>query len=175
MHGLKNSYINSFTFISHFSQQAYGCDVYAFMVVMMKKSVQLQPKTVFCFAFLCDCATLVEDVEFLLPITFLLGFIEFRLVVSEEKSKMYQPIRGEGGHLVFTIRPNHKNLVEDDEILLPVRFRCIALSGFRAAILFFRSAPKNTNLAEDVKSLLPVKFPWILFSGFRREVENVKR
>ena len=37
-----NSYINSFIFISHFSQQASCCDVYAFMVVMMKKCGKLQ-------------------------------------------------------------------------------------------------------------------------------------
>ena len=32
---------------------------------------------------------------------FLSSFVEFRLVVSEEKSKMSQPIRGQGRHLVF--------------------------------------------------------------------------
>ena len=42
MYGLKNSYINSFIFISHFSPQASWCDVYAFMVVTMKKSDKLQ-------------------------------------------------------------------------------------------------------------------------------------
>ena len=42
MYGLKNSYINSFIFISHFSPQASWCDVYAFMVVTMKKSGKLQ-------------------------------------------------------------------------------------------------------------------------------------
>ena len=42
MYGLKNSYINSFIFICHFSPQASWCDVYAFMVVTMKKSGNLQ-------------------------------------------------------------------------------------------------------------------------------------
>ena len=42
MYGLKNSYINSFIFISHFFTQASWCDVYAFMVVTMKKSGKLQ-------------------------------------------------------------------------------------------------------------------------------------
>ena len=32
---------------------------------------------------------------------FLSIFVEFRSAVSEEKSKMSQPIRGQGGHLVF--------------------------------------------------------------------------
>ena len=44
MQGLQNSYIDSFIFISHFSQQASCCDVhvYAFMVVTMKKWDKLQ-------------------------------------------------------------------------------------------------------------------------------------
>ena len=36
---------------------------------------------------------------------------------------MSQPIRGQGGHLVFPIDPINTNLVEDVEILLPVKFR----------------------------------------------------
>ena len=43
---------------------------------------------------------------------------------------MSQPIRGQGGHLVFPIRPKNTNLVEDVEILLPVKFRVIPFSGF---------------------------------------------
>ena len=35
---------------------------------------------------------------------------------------MFQPIRGQGGHLVFPISPKNTNLVEDVEILLPVKF-----------------------------------------------------
>ena len=42
MYGLKNSYINSFIFISHFSPHAFWCDVYASMVVTMEKSGKLQ-------------------------------------------------------------------------------------------------------------------------------------
>ena len=53
---------------------------------------------------------------------FLSSFVEFRSAVSEEKSKMSQPIRGQGGHLVFPIGPINTNLVEDVEILLPVKF-----------------------------------------------------
>ena len=45
MHGLKILYINSFIFISHFSQKASCCDFYAFMVVTMKKSGKLQLET----------------------------------------------------------------------------------------------------------------------------------
>ena len=92
---------------------------------------------------------------------------------------MSQPIRGQGGHLVFPIGPKNTNLVDDVEILLPVKFRWILFSGFRgevenvrAAILFFQSARKK-NFVEDIEILLPVKFRWIPFSGFREEVENV--
>ena len=50
------------------------------------------------------------------------SFIEFRSAVSEEKSKMSQPIRGQDGHLVYLIGPKNTNLVEGVEILLPVKF-----------------------------------------------------
>ena len=36
---------------------------------------------------------------------------------------MSQQIRGEGGNLVFPIGPKNTNLLEDVEILLPVKFR----------------------------------------------------
>ena len=36
---------------------------------------------------------------------------------------MSQPIRGQGGHLVFPISPKNTNLVEDAAILLPDKFR----------------------------------------------------
>ena len=65
---------------------------------------------------------------------FLSSFVEFCSAVSEEKSKMSQPIRGQGGHLVFPIGPKNTNLVEDVEILLPVKFRWILFSGFRGEV-----------------------------------------
>ena len=65
---------------------------------------------------------------------FLSRFVEFRSAVSEEKSKMSQPIRGQGGHLVSPIGPKNTNLVEDVEILLPVKFRWIPFSGFREEV-----------------------------------------
>ena len=63
-----------------------------------------------------------------------MSFVEFRSAVSEEKLKMSQPIRGQGGHLVFLIGPKNTNLVEDVEILLPVKFRWIPLGGFRGDV-----------------------------------------
>ena len=65
---------------------------------------------------------------------FLSSFVEFRSAVSEEESKMSQPIRGQGGHLVFPIGPKNINLVENLEILLPVEFRWIPFSGFRGGV-----------------------------------------
>ena len=47
---------------------------------------------------------------------------------------MFQPIRGQGGHLVFPIDPKNTNLVEDIEILLPVKFRGIPFNGFRGEV-----------------------------------------
>ena len=99
---------------------------------------------------------------------------------------MSQPIRGEGGHLVFQIGPiKNTNLVEGVEILLPVKFCWIPFSSFRGEVKnfsanqrrgrpsCFSNQPENASLVEDVEILLPVKFCWILFSGFRGKVENV--
>ena len=47
---------------------------------------------------------------------------------------MSQPIRGQGGHLVFPIGPKNTNFVEDVEILLPVKFRWIPFGGFRGEV-----------------------------------------
>ena len=44
---------------------------------------------------------------------FLSSFVEICSAVSEEKLKMSQPIRGQGGHLVSPIGPKNTNLVED--------------------------------------------------------------
>ena len=74
---------------------------------------------------------LSEDVEILLPVKFC--WIPF-ITVSEEKLKMFQPIKGRGGHLVFPIGPKNTNLVEDVEILLPVMFRWIRFSGSRGEV-----------------------------------------
>ena len=65
---------------------------------------------------------------------FLSSYIKFCSAVSEEKLKMSQPIRGKGGHLVFSIGPKNTNLVEDVEILLPVKFYWIQFSGFRGEV-----------------------------------------
>ena len=68
-----------------------------------------------------------QDIEILLQSS----FVEFR---SEEKSKMYQPIRGQGGHFVFPIGRKNKKLVKDVEILLSVKFHGILFRGFRGEV-----------------------------------------
>ena len=65
---------------------------------------------------------------------FLSSFVEFCSAVSEKKSKMSQPIRGLGARLVFPINPKNTNLVEDIEILLPVKYCWIPFSGFREEV-----------------------------------------
>ena len=47
---------------------------------------------------------------------------------------MSQQIRGQGGHLVFSIGPKYTNLVEDVEIMLPVKFCRNPFSGFRGEV-----------------------------------------
>ena len=87
---------------------------------------------------------------------FLLSFVELHSAVSEEKSKMSQPIRGQGGHLVFSDRPEkHKlgrgrwDLASCQVSLNSVQWfqrrsrKCLSQSEAKAAILFFRSARKT--------------------------------
>ena len=97
------------------------------------------------------------------------------------------PLRGinQGGPSCLLIGLKQTKLLEDLEILLPVKFRWILFSGFRGEVKnvstnqrpvqpsWFSHRPKNTNWVEDIEILLPVKFCWILFSGSRGEVENV--
>ena len=47
---------------------------------------------------------------------------------------MSQPIRGQGGYLVFLISPKNASMVEDVKILLPVKFCWILFSGFRGKV-----------------------------------------
>ena len=47
---------------------------------------------------------------------------------------MSQQIRSQGGYLVFGIGPKNTSLVEDIEILLPVKFRQIPFSCFRGEV-----------------------------------------
>ena len=84
---------------------------------------------------------------------------------------MSQPIRGQGGYLVVLIGPKNASLVEDVEILLPIKFRRIPFSIFRKEVenvsanqrpgrpfCSFPIGLKNTNAVEGIESLLPFKF-----------------
>ena len=84
---------------------------------------------------------------------------------------MSQQIIGRGGHLLFPIHLKNTNLVEGVEILLPIKFRRIPFSGFRAKVenvstnqwpgrpfCFFLIGLKNINVVEGIENLLPVKF-----------------
>ena len=99
---------------------------------------------------------------------------------------MSPQIRGQGGHLGFPISLKITNLVEDMEILLPVKFHKIPFRGFRVEVknvsanqrpgqpsCYSDRPEKNTDFVDDTEIFLPVKFPPIQFSGFRGEVENV--
>ena len=113
---------------------------------------------------------------------FLSSIVEFRSAVLEEKSKMSQPIRGQGGHLVFPIGPKNTNLVEDVEILLSVKFRWIPFSSFRGKVenVSANQRPgrpswfsEKHKLGRGGWDLASYEVCWIPFSGFRGEVENV--
>ena len=69
---------------------------------------------------------LVEDVGYFLPSK----FRQFHSTVTEEKSKMSKPIRGQNSHLGWRKGPKYTNLVEDVGYLFPVRFRQISFSDF---------------------------------------------
>ena len=87
---------------------------------------------------------------------FLSSFVAGRSAVSEEKSKMSQPIRGQGGHLFFFDPPEkHKlgrgqwDLASSQVLLNSIQWfqrrsrKCLSQSEARAAILFFWSARKT--------------------------------
>ena len=99
---------------------------------------------------------------------------------------MSQPIRGWGGHLVFSDRPEkHKHgrgrwdlascqvSLNSVQRFLEKRSKMCQPIRDQGIHFVFPIGPKNTNLVEDVEILLLVKFRWIPFCGFREEVENV--
>ena len=106
---------------------------------------------------------------------FLSSFIEFLSGISEEKTKMSQPIRARGCHLVFLIDLKNtcflSSFVEFRSAVSEKSKMSQPIRG-QGGHLVFQISPKNTNFVEGVEILLPVKFRWIPFSGFR-EVENV--
>ena len=77
----------------------------------------------------------------------------------------------QGGHFCILIDPKNINLVEDVEILLPVKFRWIPFNGFREvenvsanprparqSCFSDRTEKHKLGRGQDVEILLPVKF-----------------
>ena len=87
-----------------------------------------------------------------------------------EKLKMSQPIRGQGGLLVFWISLNNTNLVEGvrscilssfSEFCLVVseeKSKCFSQSEARAAILVFQLAQKTQTWLKKLRSLFLSSF-----------------
>ena len=98
---------------------------------------------------------------------------------------MSQPIRGQGGYLVFLISPKNASLVEDVEILLPVKFCWILFSGFRGKVenvsanlrpgrpFCFSDQPEKHKLGRGRWDLASYQVSSNSFHSFRGEVENV--
>ena len=82
-----------------------------------------------------------EDIEFLLSVKFRHISFSFCSIVgnprsiAQEKSKMSQPMRDRGGHLVFfQIGPKNIYLVKYFEFFIPVKFGQIPFGGFREEV-----------------------------------------
>ena len=65
---------------------------------------------------------------------FLSSFIKSSSAFAEEKLKMSQTIRGQDSHLGWCINTKNINLLEEDEDLLPVKFRQILFSNWRGEV-----------------------------------------
>ena len=98
---------------------------------------------------------------------------------------MSQPIRGQGGYLVFLISPKNASLVEDVEILLPVKFCWILFSGFRGKVanvsanhrpgwpFCFSDPSEKHKLGRGRWDLAAYQVSLNSFYSFRGVVENV--
>ena len=126
-------------------------------------------------------ASLVEDVEILLPVKFCwILFSGFRGKV-ENASANHRP----GRLFCFSDPPEKHKLGRGRWDLASYQVSSNYFYSFRGEVenvsanqrpgrpfCFFQICLKNTNVVEGIESLLPVKFRWIPFSGFG-EVENV--
>ena len=113
------------------------------------------------------------------------SFVEFLTAVLEKKSKLSPPIRGQGGHLVFLIGPKKTSLVEDVEILLPVKCHWIPFGNFREEVenvsankrpgrpCYFSDRPEKHKFGRGNRYLASCLFFLIPYSSFRGGVENV--
>ena len=104
---------------------------------------------------------------------------------QRKSQNMSQPIRGQGGHIVFWISPKNTNLVEDVENLLSVKFRWIPFSGFIGEIknvsanhrpgrpFCLSDPPEKHKLGRGRCDLTSYQVSSNSFHSFRGEVENV--
>ena len=127
-------------------------------------------------------ASLVENVEILLPVKFCwILFSGFRGKV-ENVSANHRP----GRPFCFSDPPEKHKLGRGRWDLASYQVSSNSFHSFRGEVenvsanqrpgwpfCFFPICLKNTTLVEGVEILLPIKFNWILFSGFRGEVGNV--
>ena len=90
---------------------------------------------------------------------------------------MSRPIRGQGGHLVFLIGPKNTNLVEDIEIMLPVKFQWIpcgiqCLNSMSLAETFSTSPLKPLNRIQQNMIGSKISKPSTKFVFFRADWKN---
>ena len=104
---------------------------------------------------------------------------------QRKSQNMSQPIRGQGGHIVFWISPKNTHLVEDVENLLSVKFHWIPFSGFIGEVknvsanhrpgrpFCFSDPPEKHKLGRGRCDLASYQVSSNSFHSFRGEVENV--
>ena len=126
-------------------------------------------------------ASLVEDVEILLPVKFCwILFSGFRGKVKNVSAN-HRPERP----FCFSDPPEKHKLGRGRWDLATYQVSSNSFHSFRGEVenvstnqrpgrpfCFFPICLKNINVVEGIESLLPVKFRWIPFSGFRGEVEK---
>ena len=86
---------------------------------------------------------LVEGVKILLLVKF---HFKFRSALSEKNWKMNLQIRGRDNHLGFPLRLKNTRLLEDIEILQPVKFRWIPYNVFRDEVEISESIRGRTAI-----------------------------
>ena len=110
------------------------------------------------------------------------SFNQFRSAVSGERSKMFQPIRGQGGHFCFSDQPEKHILCTEHWDLASCQVSFNSFQRFQRSLkkpqpirgqgghLVFMIRQKNTNLVEE-RDLASCQIS-LNSSGFRGEIEN---
>ena len=96
------------------------------------------------------------------------SFLKFCPAVSGKKSKMSRPIRGQGSHLGLLTGPKYINLVDDIEILFPVKFPWFPFSSCRGKSKMWkvnddgRTTRDHNVTTKDLKVLNTCKSEWYI-------------